>query len=110
MKNSIIICTSNYKNTDEIREKLGEPIFYRFNNIIKFDELSNDSLRKIIDKLISTKYNELTKSEQKILDLDEIKQKMYTIVEKIKNVRNADIIIQELIGIQLVNDFLENKK
>lgn len=110
MKNSIIICTSNYKNIDEIKEKLGEPIFYRFNNIIKFDELSNDSLRKIIDKLINKKYNELTKNEQKILDLDEIKQKMYIIVEKIKNVRNADIIIQELIGMQLVKNFLENKK
>lgn len=110
MKNSIIICTSNYKSIDEIKEKLGEPIFYRFNNIVKFDELSNDSLRRIIDKLINKKYNELTKNEQKILDLDEIKQKMYTVVEKIKNVRNADIIIQELIGMQLVKNFLENKK
>ncbi len=53
MKNSIIICTSDYKNIDEIKEKLGEPIFYRFNNLIKFDKL--------------------TKNEQKILDPDEIK-------------------------------------
>lgn len=109
MKNSIIICTSNYKNIDEIKEKLGEPIFYRFNNIIKFDELSNESLKKIIDKVISTKYDELTKNDKEKLNLTEVKQKMYVIVEKIKNVRNADIIIQELIGIQLVNDFLENK-
>lgn len=109
MKNSIIICTSNYKNIDEIKEKLGEPILYRFNNIIKFDELSNESLKKIIDKVISTKYDELTKNDKEKLNLTEVKQKMYVIVEKIKNVRNADIIIQELIGIQLVNDFLENK-
>lgn len=92
------------------QDSFAKDLLERESNVILIDEFSNDSLRRIIDKLINKKYNELTKNEQKILDLDEIKQKMYTVVEKIKNVRNVDIIIQELIGMQLVKNFLENKK
>lgn len=109
LKNSIIICTSNYKNIDEIREKLGDPIFYRFNNVIRFEKLSIDSLKKIADMLIKKKYNELTKTEQKNIDLESIRQNIYKIIEKLDNVRNIDKIIQEMIGIQLVEAYLNNK-
>ena len=35
VRHAIIICTSNYKSKDEIKEKLGDPIFNRFDGVIK---------------------------------------------------------------------------
>lgn len=40
---AIIVCTSNHKTVDEVKENLGLPIYNRFDPIIKFDELSNEA-------------------------------------------------------------------
>ena len=109
LQSSIIICTSNYKSIEEIRSYLGEPIFYRFDNIIKFDKLSTDSLIKIINLIIDKKYNELTPSEKKIVDIENIRLMLYKNVRKLNNVRNIKNIIEELIGIELVKNTLEDK-
>lgn len=109
LKNSIIICTSNYNTSEDIRKNLGDPIYYRFNSIIKFEQLSNESMNKIIDKLIDKKYKELTKDEKKIINKTNIKKIISPIVNKINNVRSAEIIIQELIGMELVKNILKDK-
>jgi len=109
LQSSIIICTSNYKSIEEIRSYLGEPIFYRFDNIIKFEKLSTDSLIKIIDLIIDKKYNELTPSEKKIVDIENIRLMLHRNVQKLNNVRNIKNIIEELIGIELVKNTLEDK-
>ena len=46
---AIIVCTSNYKTVDEVKENLGLPIYNRFDSIIKFDELSNEAKKKIAE-------------------------------------------------------------
>ena len=109
LQSSIIICTSNYKSIDEIRSYLGEPIFYRFDNIIKFEKLSTESLIKIVDLIIDKKYNELTSKEKEIVNIEDIRAKLYANIQKLNNVRNIKNIIEELIGIELVKNILENK-
>lgn len=49
---AIILCTSNYKTINEVKENLGLAIYNRFDSIIKFDELSSDAKRKIADQEI----------------------------------------------------------
>lgn len=109
LQSSIIICTSNYKSIDEIRSYLGEPIFYRFDNVIKFEKLSTESLIKIIDLIINKKYSELTPKEKKIVNIEDIRTKLYGNVQKLNNVRNIKNIIEELIGIELVKNILQNR-
>lgn len=46
---AIIVCTSNYRTVDEVKENLGLPIYNRFDSIIKFDELSNEAKKKIAE-------------------------------------------------------------
>ena len=43
---AIIVCTSNYKTIDEIKEHLGLPIYNRFDSIIKFDDLPDMAKEK----------------------------------------------------------------
>lgn len=51
LEKSIIICTSNYNNLDEIEEHLGSAIFNRFDNIIHFQDLSDEAKLEIGDNL-----------------------------------------------------------
>lgn len=50
VRHAIIICTSNYKSKDEIKEKLGDPIFNRFDGVIKFEDLSQEAKKMIAAK------------------------------------------------------------
>lgn len=52
LNNAIIICTSNYKDEEEIRKNLGNAIYNRFDSIIHFEDLSIDAKCKIADKII----------------------------------------------------------
>lgn len=49
---AIIMCTSNYKTIDEIKEHLGLPIYNRFDSIIKFNDLSGMAKEKIAEREI----------------------------------------------------------
>ena len=49
---AIIMCTSNYKTIDEIKEYLGLPIYNRFDSIIKFNDLSGIAKEKIAEREI----------------------------------------------------------
>lgn len=55
VRHALIICTSNYKSKDEVREKLGNPIFNRFDGVIRFTDLDSEAkieiARKELDEL-----------------------------------------------------------
>lgn len=108
--NSIIICTSNYQSEAETRKNLGDPIFYRFDKFIKFEDLTEDSLKIIIERIMNDKYKELSKEERKIVNRDYIKARLFENISKLNNVRQISGIIEEYYGIQLVNKLLSNEK
>ena len=107
--NSIIICTSNYQSEAEIRQNLGDPIYYRFDKFIKFENLSEEALKTIISKKIETHYKSLSKQEKKVVDRGYIQAKLFENVSKLNNVRQISSIIEEYFGIQLVKSFLGGK-
>lgn len=105
--NSIIICTSNYLTEEEIRENLGKPIFYRFDKFIKFDDLSTDAICQIIDLQLESKCSQLTPRERAIVDKNHISSKIKGVANKIQNVRQISKIIEEYIGMQLVEALID---
>lgn len=58
VKHTIIFCTSNYLTPEEVKEKLGIPIFNRFDQIIKFNSLPPEAKQQIAK-------NELLKATKK---------------------------------------------
>lgn len=100
--NSIIICTSNYLTEEEIRKNLGDPIFYRFDKFIKFDDLSIEAICKIIDIQIENRCRKLSPGELKVIDSAYISEKMKAVANRIQNVRQIVKIVDEYISMQLV--------
>lgn len=71
----LIILTSNYASEDEIRDKLGMPIYYRIDKFIHFDDFDDKTIYKIILREL-----DLRESEYK----DYItKEELYSIVSKV---------------------------
>ncbi len=105
--NSIIICTSNYQSEAEIRKHLGDPIYFRFDKFIKFDDLSEDALKKIIIMLINKRYLSLEKVERRNVDKDYIKTQLFKNISKLINVRQISTIVDEYFSLQLVGKMLE---
>ena len=111
LSNSIIICTSNFKSKEEIRERLGDPIYYRFDSFIEFKELKPEDINKIIDLKYEKYMNELSEKDKEIINqvrydgislIDSLK--IYS--SRIKNVREIDNLLKELILGELLNNEL----
>jgi len=101
LKKSVIICTSNYKNLDEIEEKLGSPIYNRFDKIIYFEDLSNESKQKIGQKLI----NKISK-EYNIELTSDILARLCLTFNECDNVRQINNLIQDTFALNfIINEF-----
>lgn len=111
LSNSIIICTSNFKSKEEIRERLGDPIYYRFDSFIEFKELKPEDINKIIDLKYEKYMNELSEKDKEIIN--QVKYDGLSLIDslkiyssRIKNVREIDSLLKELILGELLNSEL----
>ena len=106
MKDSVIICTSNYMSEKEIRAALGEPIFSRFDAVIKFEKLSKDAIQKIMENEFERQYSILDETEKGIIDSYQIKEKIFALVEQLDNARQIRRIIREAFSAALIRELL----
>jgi ATP-dependent Clp protease ATP-binding subunit ClpA len=92
VKHAVIICTSNYQSKDEVKEKLGIPIYNRFDAVIRFDELSNEAKMLIANKEL----NELDSS--KVLS-DDIHNDIIKGACRLENAREIRKLIKDTISL-----------
>ncbi|WP_418505311.1 AAA family ATPase [Cloacibacillus evryensis] len=72
VKNAVIICTSNYASAEEARERLGAPLFARFDAVIEFRQLSDEALGVILAKSCREEAELLTAEEREIISEEEL--------------------------------------
>lgn len=106
---AIIICTSNYKSENEIREKLGEPIFSRFDKVIEFNLLSNEAKQIVIELQLQNQYSMLTNKEKELIDIEYIRERLLAFLPKLNNVREIHKIVQDIISLMLLRDLLSEE-
>ena len=106
MKDSVIICTSNYMSEKEIKSALGEPIFSRFDAVIKFEKLDANAILKIMEKEFEKQYSMLEESEQKIIDQYQIRESVFQLVTRLDNARQIRKIIREAFSAALIQELL----
>ncbi len=96
---AIIICTSNYSSKNEIKEKLGEPIYNRFDAVIGFDPLSDESKSVLIDKYMA-EYNGIGLS-------DELEKQLRKTALDCENARSIKKLIKDTFSLIAVRKMLE---
>lgn len=110
LKNTIIICTSNYKNEMNIRKCIGDPLFFRFNKIIKFKELKNKDKKLIIEKYIMDKYEKLDDNDKTVINPEELIEFFNNNVNKFINSRQINNLIDDKLYSILVTNFIKKSK
>lgn len=102
---ALIILTSNYSNEDEMKERLGLPIFYRIDKFIHFEDFDSETIFKIVQKELDDKYDEYKQYFSK--------EEIYALVSRCilntgENARTIKNKIQAVIEEQLFEKFFEN--
>lgn len=108
LDNAIIICTSNYKDEKEIKENLGNAIYNRFDSIIRFDELSDESKEIIAKKDLE----ELETDYQEVLNNmdEEISQRLMNAVRGCSNAREIKRIIKDVLNLLAIRKMCEEEE
>ncbi len=106
VRNAIIICTSNYLSEDDIKSKLGAPIYSRFDEIIKYNDISEDGIKRIIKIEFDKQYSLLTLSEQEIVDNNNVLVRILTNASYLKNARDIRKVIRQAISTSILSQIL----
>lgn len=103
LENTIIFCTSNYLDEKEIRRKLGDPIYSRFDHFICFSQLEKVAKEAIIDSVYEEELKKFNKADQKIIEENEIKDKLKSKVASMSNAREIRKVMIQTMSYLLVN-------
>lgn len=106
--NAIIICTSNYKSINDIKQHLGDPIYYRIGKFIEYVNLTQNAKVQIIDVLLDKKYCKLDDNEKALINTDKIKLLLQKNINAIHNVRHISTLINDYIDDILVRNLLND--
>jgi len=109
VNDSIIICTSNYTSIQDIKNHLGDPIFARFDAVIKFESLSEDALKEIINKQFQVQLDRLTVEEKELINQTDIRNKILDHASQVKNAREIKRIITDAVSTILVREILKSQ-
>lgn len=108
LKNSIIICTSNFVNLTDVRKTLGDPIYSRFDTFIEYKELSEEISKKLIQTKFLKIYDSLSEKDKMLLNKEKALNYILRFVNGMKNAREIERLINEYIFSLLLKSNIEN--
>ena len=101
---ALIILTSNYSNEDEMKERLGLPIFYRIDKFVHFEDFDSETIHKIVCKELDDKYEEYKEYFSKDEVYAIVSKRILTTGENARTIKNK---IQAVLEELLFEKFLE---
>jgi len=102
----VFLCTTNFMNDKEVIEKLGMPIFSRFDDFIKYEYLTDAEKLEILSNLFKTYTSTLSEEEKTIIDKSNIYEWHKQNISRFKNVRIIKSRLEKAINDLLVNAFI----
>ena len=101
---ALIILTSNYSNEDEMKERLGLPIFYRIDKFVHFEDFDSETIHKIVCKELDDKHEEYKEYFSKDEVYAFVSKRILTTGENARTIKNK---IQAVLEELLFEKFLE---
>ncbi|MED1406889.1 ATP-dependent Clp protease ATP-binding subunit [Bacillus mycoides] len=93
---------SMFHNEKEIKEKLGDPIFSRFNHFIKYVELSNEAKEAIIEAVYDEELLKFNDEDIEIIKGWDIKDKLKGKISSLENAREIRKIMIQMMTYPLI--------
>lgn len=108
LKNSIIICTSNYASEESIRSNLGNPIYSRFDSCIGFTSLSPEAKKLIVEKVVAVEINKLPETVRPQVNVEKVTEAAHNQAKSSSNYRVIKNFIRDLVAMYRLRDILTN--
>ena len=116
LKDLIFICTTNYLSENNIRESLGDPMFYRFDELIKFQKIRIEEIEPLVNQMIENQMEDLDTEEREVLNNSEFDIEILNLIKALKdnfnnltiNFRVINKTIIKIIENILVKHYLDN--
>lgn len=101
----LIILTLNYVSEDEMKERLGLPIFYRIDKFVHFEDFDSATIHKIVCKELDDRFEEYKDYFSKDELYAIVSKRILTTGENARTIKNK---IQTVLEELLFEKFLEN--
>lgn len=98
LENSIIICTSNFRSKNAIIETMGDSIFFRFDSVIKYNNLSNKDVKQIISKEYHEQISLLNETEKEVINKHNLLNEIIEHSNMLTNTREIRSLIRQSIN------------
>ncbi|PCD04923.1 hypothetical protein CMV16_26340 [Peribacillus simplex] len=108
IRGSIIICTTNYKNKQEIIQNTGGPIFSRFDQFIPFADLTKEEKIELIIKTYEDTLQLWNEEHRAFIQKTRLKDLLLTQADTFTNVRNIRNGVKNAMAKLLVEDLFFN--
>lgn len=109
VKNCVFLCTSNFRDENEIKECLGPAMFSRIGACVKYQELNKEEKEKIINKYYDEVIKKLKKDEIDIIKKTDIKGWFVNNVDRYDNIRILKNKMENAIFGKLTEEFILKK-
>ena len=101
---TLIILTSNYSSEDEMKERMGLPIFYRIDKFVHFEDFDSETIHRIVLKELDDKYEEYKEHFSKDDVYAIVSNRILTSGENARTIKNK---VQEVLEELLFRAFLQ---
>ncbi|MEG1604288.1 MAG: AAA family ATPase, partial [Cloacibacillus sp.] len=105
-RGAVIICTSNYMSAEEAREKLGAPLFARFDAAISFNNLSNAALDKILRIKCESECSALSESERSLVSAEVLYDQLRENLSGTDGARGVEHQVRAALSLRLLESAL----
>lgn len=100
----LVVLTSNYADEDEIKEKLGLPMFFRIDKFIHFEDFSPETIYRLVKKEIDDRYEEYKEHLTKEEVYEKISKEILTTGENARTIKyKIQMAIEELLFSKLLS-------
>lgn len=106
LHNSIFICTTNFRDEREIKDKLGMAMFSRITKCIEFSQLNDKQKLAIVDKDYIEIMNKLTESEKDVISKTEILDFFKRRISRYDNIRILKTKLEMAIYDALASEYI----
>lgn len=108
LANTIFICTSNFLSREEAQEKLGVPIFSRFDAMIQYELLSTEEKTRVLHGLYEKTINRLLDDEKTVIKDKGILELFEKNINRYTNVRSLKNSVEEAIYASLFDEYIDS--
>ena len=95
-----------FRSEKEIKSALGEPIYSRFDAVIKFDKLDKAAIEIILSNEYNKQYQALDEEEKKVIEQSGIRDVIMGLSDKLDNARQIRKVIREAVSTILIKELL----